>query len=198
MAITSQKPLTTLSSGVIGGGFGSHQAILNLHVDKNYRNSNPELDLIKAASEAGFQESFIGLMTAVFLDQSQVSIQKSPDCSLAAVVTAGIGNISSPGYTKPVDPEPGTINIILIFDRMLSPAAMVNAVITATEVKTDLIIKSGLTLPDGQPATGTSTDAVVIASLQLGDPIPYAGPATLPGWLIGKAIRETLGNVLNV
>jgi len=189
--------MTTLSSGVIGGGFGTHQAILNLHVDKNYWNPDPELDLLTAASKAGIQDSFIGLMTAVFLDQAQISIQKSPDCSLAAVVTAGTGNISSPGFTKPADPEPGTINIILIFDRILSPAALVNAVITATEVKTDLIKNSGLTLPGGQPATGTSTDAVVVASLQHGDPIPYAGPATVPGWLIGKAIRETLGKVLN-
>jgi iron complex transport system ATP-binding protein len=197
MVITSHESLRTLSSGVIGGGFGTHRAILTLHVDKNYRNPNPELDLIKAAEEAGFQDSFIGLMTAVFLDQVKITIQKTPDCSLAAVVTAGTGNISSPGFTTPVDPKPGTINIILIFDRILSPAAMVNAVITATEVKTDLIIKSGLTLPDGQPATGTSTDAVVVASIQNGKAVPYAGPATVPGWLIGKALRETLGSILD-
>ncbi len=197
MVITSNEPLKTLSSGVIGGGFGTHHSILNLHVDKNYGNSNPALDLIEAARKAGVQGSCIGLMTAVFLDQAQVSIQKSPNCSLAAVVTAGTGNISSPGITKPVEPIPGTINIILIFDRILSPAAMVNAVITATEVKTSLVIKSGLTLPDGEPATGTSTDSIVIASLQNGDPIRYTGPATKPGWLIGQALRDTLGNVLN-
>ena len=197
LVITSDKPLKTLSSGVIGGGFGTHQAILNLHVDKNYQNQNPELDLLEAAEEAGVKGSFIGLMTAVFLDQAQVSIQNSPDCSLAAVVTAGTGNISSPGITKPVESQPGTINIILIFDRNLSQAAMVNAVITATEVKTDLIINSGLTLPAGEPATGTSTDSIVIASLQKGDPIRYSGPATKPGWLIGQALRDTLGSVLD-
>jgi iron complex transport system ATP-binding protein len=69
---------------------------------------------------------------------------------------------------------------------------MVNAVISATEVKTQLVLERGLRTPEGHPASGTSSDAVVIACTQRGDAFSYAGPATRVGWLIGRSLRLAL------
>ena len=61
---------------------------------------------------------------------------------------------------------------------------MVHAVITATEVKTQVLMARGVRTPEGYAATGTSTDAIAVASTGRGIPLLYAGPVTLVGWLI--------------
>ncbi len=73
---------------------------------------------------------------------------------------------------------------------------MVNAVIITTEVKTHLLLERGVRIPGGHVATGTSTDAVVVACTGRGDSLPYAGPATRVGWLIGQSVRQALGGAL--
>jgi adenosylcobinamide amidohydrolase len=45
-------------------------------------------------------------------------------------------------------------------------------------------------------ATGTSTDAVVVACTGRGDILPYAGPVTPVGWLIGRGMRAALAAAL--
>jgi adenosylcobinamide-phosphate synthase len=125
-------------------------------------------------------------MTAVYLHQAQAVTLRDDELTLAGVVTAGLSNPASPGLSPAAALAAGTINIILLVDAQLTPAAMVNAVITATETKTQLLLERGVRTPEGNPATGTSTDAVVVACTGRGDPLPYAGPATLVGWLIGR------------
>lgn len=87
---------------------------------------------------------------------------------------------------------PGTINIIVLVDGHLSRPAMVNAVITATEAKALAVQQAGLRLPDGRPATGTTTDALVIACTGRGPLLPYAGAATTVGCMIGRAVYRAV------
>lgn len=80
--------------------------------------------------------------------------------------TAGVcGNAMRASVDSGNFVEPGTINLIILTNRELSPSAMAGAVITATEAKTaaleDLDIRSSYT---GTPATGTGTDAVLIVA----------------------------------
>jgi len=65
-------------------------------------------------------------------------------------------------------------------------------VITVTKVKCDSLRRSGVRASDGEPATGTSTDAIVIAATGRGESLPYAGPATPLGWLITRAVRKAM------
>jgi len=87
---------------------------------------------------------------------------------------------------------PGTINMIFLIDAHLTPAAMVNAVITATEAKTDMLLQRGGQTSEGYRATGISTDAIVVACTSRGKPLPYAGPAVEAGWLVGQYVWEGL------
>ena len=50
--------------------------------------------------------------------------------------------------------------------------------------------------PEGYAATGTSTDAIAVASTGSGRPLGYAGPVTLVGWLIGHCVRTALAEAL--
>ena len=87
---------------------------------------------------------------------------------------------------------PGTINTIVVVDANPDPPALVNAVMTATEVKTLALHEAGLRDAEGRPATGTSTDAVVIAATGRGGDIRFGGPASELGWSIAQAVYKAL------
>lgn len=196
LTLRSAKNLHVLASAVVGGGLTRTRCIINRHVHKNYRHPDPADDLRAYAAGCGIPEPFVGLMTAVYLDQTRTATLRDNHLTIAAVVTAGLSNPATPGLSPPASPLPGTINIILLVDAQLSPGAMVNAVITTTEVKTHLLLERGVCTPNGYPATGTSTDAVVVACTGRGASLPYAGPATRVGWLIGQGVRQALGGAL--
>ena len=87
--------------------------------------------------------------------------------------------------------SPSTINTIVVVDAAPEPAALVNAVITVTEVKALALRAAGLATADG-PASGTSTDAVVIAATGRGRAGRFAGPVSELGWVIARAARQAL------
>lgn len=111
---------------------------------------------------------------------------------VCAWVTVGLGNKARAGAELPsVSLYPGTINTIIVIDGQLTDAAMVNAVITATEAKAAALQSLGVDV-DGQPATGTSTDAVLIATTCRGHLYSYAGTATALGYMIGRTVYEAI------
>jgi adenosylcobinamide hydrolase len=194
--IRSERPVSTLSSAVVGGGFGSYRDIINRHVDKDYQADDVVRDQIEFAQAHGVTEPFIGLLTAVYIEKARTCTLRQNDLTVAAVVTAGVGNATCAGVTAPALPHPGTINIILLLDANLAPAAMVNAVITASEAKTHMLIQRQVRTIEGDQATGTSTDSIVVACSGRGATLPYAGPATVIGSLIGRSVRQCLQEAL--
>ena len=135
--IESQEPLIVLSSAMIGGGFSETKTIVNAHVHKNMDLSNPAKHLQDRVRAVGIEGDFVGLMTAVFLDTVQICTKTRDGVTVTAVVTAGIGNATRAGLSRPGIRKINTINIILLIDGDLEPSAMVNAVITATEAKAE-------------------------------------------------------------
>ena len=195
--IKSESPLTTLSSAIVGGGFSRTRHIINAHVDKNFNAKNPKTWLRSLAIDLNIHESFIGLMTAVKLHKAHFTFLESESLGVGALVTAGVSNASTAGVTLPFSSKPGTINIILLLNARLTRAAMLNAVITATESKSAVLNQQNILTPDGDPATGTSTDTVTIACTNNGALQSYAGPVTTIGWLIARAVRQALQESLS-
>ena len=70
---------------------------------------------------------------------------------------------------------------------------MVNLVMTVTEIKTALLLDAGVKSVDGHPATGTSTDAVVVAATGRGLRCRFGGPISDLGWVVARAARQALG-----
>jgi adenosylcobinamide hydrolase len=194
--LRSQQPLQILSSAVVGGGFIRARYILNCHVRKGYCHPHPAADLVAMAQYLGIVEPFVGMMTAARMHEARATALQEEDITVAAIVTAGLSNPSTPGLSPPATSKPGTINMILLVDAHLTPAALVNTVMTATEAKAQIILAHGSRTPEGHAATGTSTDAIVVACTGRGEALPYAGPVTLVGWLIGRCIRTALAAAL--
>lgn len=192
LIVHSSAPMLAITSSVTGGGILPTHYILNMHVDKNYNCDFPAADLASFARRRGITEPFHGFMTVVYLDKTKCVTLHEQEVTVTALVTAGVSNATSAGISAPALLSPGTINIILLVDANLTPAALVNAVITATEAKTASLRDKNIRTADGVPATGTSTDAICIACTGRGQTTDYAGPATIIGWLMGRVVRQCL------
>jgi len=195
--VQSEEPLVILSSAIIGGGFSRKRHILNTYVDKNFNSPNPKNWLRSLATRMDIRESFIGLMTAVKLSKARIAFLESDGLGVGALVTAGVRNASAAGITPVFSSKPGTINIILLLNARLTRAAMLNAVITATETKTAVLMEKKVLTAEGDLATGTSTDTITIAATNNGTLQAYAGSVTTIGWLIARVVRESLQQSLN-
>ena len=193
--VTSALPLAVLSSAVVGGGLCSARDIVNMHVDKDYDGGSPEDDLAAFAASCGVGGPFVGLMTAAYTEHACVVAESLDGVTVAAVVSVGLSNTSNAGVTPPLAGSPGTINAILLIDAALTPSAMVNAVVTATEAKTMTLTEWDVRTPQGDPASGTSTDAVVVACTGQGTGLSYAGPATSVGWLVARTVRAAIARL---
>lgn len=193
--ITSVHWLKVLSSAVLGGERRRARHIINHTVKKNYNCDHPDQDLARLAAEIGLDDGVMGLMTAVDVRHTVVRSGISKALAVAVVCTAGTGNVCAAGIpvsTSENAAAPGTINIVVLIDGNLTGAAMVNAVITATEAKTRAIFQAGIRLPDGSMATGTTTDAIAIACTGRGKSHPYAGAATDLGYLVGHTVYRAV------
>ncbi len=190
--VSSDGPLTALSSAVVGAELAHTRHIINMRVKGNYMGRTPSNDLATLARELGIAEPFVGLLTAAALKRVQVNVQREQQATVVSIVTIGLSHPVAAGVTPAFRMEPGTINTILIVDAVLTPAARVNALITATEAKTLALVEAGIRAPHGGPASGTSTDATVIATTDRGARFEYAGPITPVGALIGQGVRQAI------
>ncbi|HHY60014.1 MAG TPA: adenosylcobinamide amidohydrolase, partial [Clostridia bacterium] len=128
------------------------------------------------------------------------------DLRVLAVATGGVDhNGGRPGDPAAYYEEngrfflfPGTINILLAINACLPPAALVKAVITATEAKSGALLE--LLVPScysEELATGSGTDGIIVAS----DPaaplvLTDAGHHSKLGELIGLTVREAVKKAL--
>lgn len=215
VSLHSGRLLTVVSSAVVGGGFCRVRDIVNMHVDDMPPGTSPEDELAAYAARLGIDEPFVGVMTAAKTQYARVAAASREGLTVAAVVSVGLSNTTSAGVSDPVvaepgtaepgtidpgviDPgvvDPGTINVILLVDGQLTPAALVNAVITVTEAKTMVLGEWQVRTAQGQPASGTSTDSVVVAVTGRGPALSYAGPATTIGWLAARTTRQAIEQI---
>jgi adenosylcobinamide amidohydrolase len=110
-------------------------------------------------------------------------------------VTATVG-LGWPVYAAAEDPNsgsgytPGTINIVVLVPAVLTDAALVNAVITVTEAKTQALLEAGV------PGTGTASDAVCILAHAASEPADeeeqYGGPRSTWGSRIARAVHTAV------
>jgi alpha-ribazole phosphatase CobZ len=166
-----------LSSAPFRGGMQEAEAVVCLQVEEDYRGDS-QATLDDFCREKGWKA--VGFLTAADVSRAAVVSEGKVTC----MVTAGLSNAS----------RASTINILLAIDAALSPSAMANATIVATEAKVstlaDLDLRSGVRV-----ATGTSTDAVAVACYGR-TPVDYSGPATSIGRSIRVAVRRALRRAL--
>jgi adenosylcobinamide amidohydrolase len=81
---------------------------------------------------------------------------------------------------------PGTINLVATAPVRLSDAALVNAVMTMTEAKTQAFLDRGIA------GTGTASDAVAVACPEDGPAEPFGGPRSRVGSALARAVYDAV------
>lgn len=187
------QPLRTICSGPYGGGIGQRLWVLNATVPRDYARLDPDAHVAELAAGLGLAGPGAGMLTAVDVKHAAVAT----DGGVGAVATVGLGY---PTYAAAPD-EPvltgagpgaavGTINIVAFVPVPCSDAALVNAVVTATEAKVQALADCGIA------ATGTATDALVLACpvpVRSADAEPYGGPRSRVGAKLARAVYAAVG-----
>jgi adenosylcobinamide amidohydrolase len=207
LAVLSDIDLSTVSSAIYNGGFKKAKAILNVQAPEEFSDrllhADPQKFVVDSAKKLGLTENFVGMVTAAAVDKFALASKKDGDLSVNVVATAvdpeggTCSHAETAGETMAVEEMAGTINIMVVIDGNPTESCMVSTVITATEAKTaalwELDIKSRYS---GDVATGTITDAIIVAKTNRGAPIVYGGPASKLGQLVGyctrKAVKEAI------
>ncbi len=192
VVVRARRPLSVLSSAAVGGGFGKARAIVNLHVAKNSPCADPAADLARFCRQRGILEPYVGLLTSAGTEKAAVATEASNGITALAVVTVGLSNLVEAGRSPAAVCHASTINTIVVLDADPEPEALVNLVITATECKTLALVAAGVRSPEGALASGTSTDAVVIAATGRGRRHRFGGPVSDLGWVAARAVRAAL------
>ena len=87
--------------------------------------------------------------------------------------------------------EIGTINIIVLTSAILTDAAMVEALMIATEAKSAALQETGVLSPvSNKIATGTGTDAIAVVSGQGPELVAYCGKHVLFGEVLGRLVTD--------
>ena len=193
VVVTAREPLAVLSSAVVRGGFASARAIVNLHVPKSLRQEDSDALLPAFVDRRRIPGPWVGLLTAAWTERAQVAGECLNGVTALAIVTVGLSNRVAAGTTPIAVWAPSTINAIIVVDAAPDPAALVNTVMTVTEVKTSLLAAADLRCADGHVASGTSTDAIVVAATGRGPRQRFGGPISDLGWVVGRASRAALG-----
>jgi len=197
-----------ISSAPRGGGILRARSILNHQVPANPSTlkrqvartwGDPARYLGRLAVRMKAAMPMVGLMTAVPMKQLVVDREQSGPVWIECFCTVGVTNAVRAGepllITRRMDGRhaQGTINIILVTNATLTMTAMVGAVQVATESKTGTLIKYKVpsSARKSSLATGTGTDAVVIASSLEGlHRVRYSGTHTEIGAMIGRLVTR--------
>jgi adenosylcobinamide hydrolase len=192
VVIRAEPSLRAVSSAVVGGGIAEVRSIVNLHVPRGFHCDDSERTLEDFVKRRALSRPFVGLLTGALTGHAEQATARHGETTVVAVVTMGLSNRSTAGRTPAAAWRASTINTIVLMDAEPEDAALVNLVITATEVKALALAEGGVRAPDGGFVTGTSTDAVVVAATGHGPRHRFGGPVSELGWLVARAVRSAM------
>ena len=205
LVIDLGAPRRVLSSAPRLGGLVMARSILNHQVPDHFVcNSeaprhgrrpwgDPTRYLGLVADSLSAPKPCVGLMTAVLMRRLIVLREQWDDLWVEGFFTVGVTNAvraGEPTTQQQAASPAGTINMILVTNASLSTSAMVTLVQVATESKTAVLLAQNVPSHSGRPgATGTGTDAVVVAS---GDHLRlrYGGTHTKIGEMVGRLVAR--------
>jgi len=180
------RPRMAISSAPYGGGVGERGWVLNATVPSDYDRLDPDRHVAEIAAELKLTGPGTGLLTAVDV-RKVVSVTER---GVTAEVTTGVGVPTWAAAPDAAGERIGTINAVCRLPVRMSPAALVNAVATVTEAKSQALFEAGV------EGTGTATDAVVLLCPAFGPMEPYGGPRSRVGAALARAVREAVSSGL--
>jgi adenosylcobinamide amidohydrolase len=178
--------MACIASAPHGGGVGLRDWVCNAQVPADFPYTDLDAFIGELAVAHDCRGTGVGMLTAARVaDASHV-------CDEGIEVWATVG-VTLPTWAAAVedDPDPvgwhaGTINVFARLAEPLSPAALVNAVMTVTEAKTQALIEAGIA------GTGTASDAVCIACPAHGSGEEFGGPRSRLGGPLARAVHRAI------
>ncbi len=174
------QPMTVASTAPAGGGIGRRRWMINAQVPSGYRRRDPERHVGELASALGLSGPGVGMLTAVDI----ASVVRVVDAGVSVETTVGISHPVWAASTEPTEEQPraGTINVVAFVPTALSDAALLNALCTITEAKSQALLLAGV------EGTGTASDAVTLVCLPRGAVEPFGGPRSRWGAPLARAV----------
>lgn len=177
-----------ISSALVGGGIGPASWVLNAQVPGGYSRLDPVAHLSELADDFGLSGPGVGMLTAAAVERLVTRSDEGAEVTATVGLRVPTWAAAPPDATDPelAPIQVGTVNIVVSVPVALSDAALVNAVITATEAKTQAMLEAGY------PGTGTASDAICVAAPASGPPEPFAGPRSVWGARIARAVHAAV------
>lgn len=176
--------MSVASTASAGGGLGLRQWVINAQVRHDY--SRRDLDAYGAelAAEVGLAGSGVVMLTAADVH----GVRRAEDAGVLVDATVGLTHPTWAADEDDIEavPAPGTINIVAMLPVRLDEAALLNALCTATEAKTQALLAARVA------GTGTPSDAVTVVCPAAGPAEPFAGPRSVWGARLARAVYEAV------
>jgi len=183
-----RQPLLVVASAPLGGGLGLREWVVNAQVPPSYARLDPEEHLTELASSNGLCRPGVGMLTAVDLRTTRRAVDGGAAVDVSVGLTVPTWAAAPDEAVDRASTSPGTINIVARVPERLSPAAMVNAVMSVTEAKAQALWEAGI------PATGTASDAVCIACPADGPAQCFGGPRSHWGSRLARAVHRAVAS----
>jgi adenosylcobinamide hydrolase len=181
-------PMRCIASAPHGGGLGVRRWVVNAQVPASYARRDPDHHLARLAVSLGLPGRGVGLLTAADVRH----YRSCTDGGVEVAATVGLGHpikAAAPASEAGAVALVGTINVVAFLPERLSDAALVNAVATATEAKSQALRDLGL------DATGTATDAVVLLCPTEGRASDFGGPRSAWGSRLARAVHAAVAGL---
>lgn len=199
--IVPDEACRVLSWAPLGGGIRIARLLANhqVAIDEPEAMRAPGAYLARVVRAAGHDpRRTVALMTGAEVARTGHALTTRGGVIVGAWCTAGFSNALRVGDRATVlSTHAGTINIVVVVNRPLTNAAMVEAVQIAAEARTLAVLEAGVkSVRSGAPATGTGTDCIAIAAPARAASRSvraehYCGKHTLLGEVIGRAVLES-------
>jgi adenosylcobinamide hydrolase len=175
--------MLSVSSAAAGGGIGERRWAFNAQVNSNYDREDITAHIEELAGSFALEGEGVGMLTAA-------RVRRRERVSVDGVDVESTVGLSHPTWAASDDAAPttrvGTINTVVFIPVRLSDGALVNAIASATEAKSQALFDADI------PATGTASDAVSLFCPLGGDIERFAGPRSLWGARIARATHHAV------
>ncbi len=200
--VAFNTPHRVASSAVLNGGMVQADHLVNMKVPKTSSCTEAaHLTLANYCKDFGWSGTVVGMMTAASMDSLRIVKQTEQGIDLAVLVTSGLSNPRRAGdyaeYRRMISPgnAVGTINIMVMTSAQLTGAALIEALMTATEAKSAALQEAGIiSAVSNRTATGTGTDSVAVACGHGPGVVQYCGKHVLFGELLGNSVIDAVSS----
>ncbi len=178
------SPTLAISSAAVGGGIGTRSWVVNAQVPRDYTRTDLSAHVREIATANGCAGDGVGMLTAASVDE----VDSASEAGVEAWATVGVRLVTwaADADDRAFEWTPGTINVVASLPARCTEAALVNAVMTATEAKTQALFERQV------PGTGTASDAVCIVCPASGAAEPFAGPRSPLGAALARVVHAAV------